>query len=151
MAVSHKPEGYNAVTPYLIVEDAGEVVDFVTSVLGGKERMRMEGANGGIGHTEVEVGDSLIMMADSAEAENNVPVTGMIHVYRPDVDAAYKAAIAAGAKSEREPVTQFYGDRVASVSDRFGNIWYLATHVEDVPPEEMAKRAAEWQAEQQKG
>ena len=151
MAVSHKPQGYNSVTPYLIVEDAGEVVDFITSVLGGKERMRMAGANGGIGHTEVEVGDSVIMLADSAEAENNITVTGMIHVYLPDVDAAYKAAIAAGAKSEREPVTQFYGDRVASVSDRFGILWYLATHVEDVPPEEMGKRAEEWQAQQQKG
>jgi PhnB protein len=151
MAVNHKPDGYNSVTPYLIVENAAEVVDFVTSVLGGKERMRMPGANGGIGHTEVEVGDSLIMMADSAEAENNVTVTGMIHVYLEDVDTAYKAAIAAGLASEREPVTQFYGDRVASVKDRFGNFWYMATHVEDVPPEEMAKRAAEWQAEQQKG
>ncbi|MGH2795926.1 MAG: VOC family protein [Actinomycetota bacterium] len=148
MAVSHKPKGYSSVTPYLIVEDAGEVVDFVTSVLGGKERMRMAGVNGGIGHTEVEVGDSLIMMADSAEAENNVTMTAMIHVYLPDVDAAYKAATAAGLKSEREPVTQFYGDRVASVSDRFGNIWYLATHVEDVPPDEMAKRAEEWAKQQ---
>ncbi|MGH2783976.1 MAG: VOC family protein [Actinomycetota bacterium] len=149
MAVSYRPQGYNDVTPYLIVENAAEVIDFVTSVLGGKERMRMAGANGGIGHTEVEVGDSLIMMADSAEAENNVTMTAMIHVYLEDVDAAYKAAIGAGLKSEREPVTQFYGDRVASVSDRFGNIWYLATHVEDVPPEEMAKRAAEWQAQQE--
>ncbi len=149
MAVKFKPDGYNTVTPYLIVENAGEVVDFLTSALGGKERMRMEGANGGIGHTEVEIGDSLIMMADAAESENNITMTAMIHLYVEDVDAAYKAAIAAGLKSEREPVTQFYGDRVAGVTDRFGNMWYLATHVEDVPPEEMATRAAEWQKSQQ--
>ena len=148
MAVSYRPDGYRDVTPYLIVENAGEVIDFITSVLGGKERMRMPGANGGVGHAEIEVGDSLIMLADSAEAENNVTVLGMIHVYLEDVDAAYKAAIAAGLSSEREPITQFYGDRVASVKDRFGIFWYLATHVEDVPPEEMAKRAAEWQAQQ---
>lgn len=149
MAVKFQPDGYNTVTPYLIVENAGEVVDFLTSVLGGKERMRMPGANGGIGHTEVEIGDSLIMMADTAESENNITMTAMIHVYLDDVDAAYKAAIAAGLTSEREPVTQFYGDRVAGVKDRFGNLWYMASHVEDVPPEEMAKRAAEW-AQQQK-
>ena len=148
MAVNHKPEGYNTITPYLIVENAGEVVDFVTSVLGGKERMRLPGPNGGIGHTEVEVGDSVIMMADSAESENNVTMTAMIHVYLEDADAAYKGALAAGLTSEREPSTQFYGDRVAAVKDRFGNVWYFATHVEDVSPEEMGKRAQEFLSSQ---
>src|SRR5688572_10893389 len=131
MAVKFQPDGYNTVTPYLIVENAGEVVDFLTSVLGGKERMRMPGTNGGIGHTVVQIGDSLIMMADTAESENKITMTAMVHVYLDNVDAAYKAAIAAGLTSEREPATQFYGDRVAGVKDRFGNLWYMASHVED--------------------
>ena len=151
MAVNFKPEGYSTVTPYLIVEDAAEVIDFVSKAFGAQERFRMAGVNGGVGHAEVQLGDSVIMLADSAEAEGNIKMPAMIHLYVEDCDAAYKAALDAGATSQQEPETKFYGDRNAGVTDRFGNIWYLSTHVEDVAPDEMEKRAAEWQAGQQKG
>ena len=150
MAVNYKPEGYHNVTPYLIVEDAAEVIDFLTKAFGAQERFRMAGVNGGVGHAEVQVGDSVIMLADSAESEGNLNMPAMIHLYVEDCDAGYQAALAAGVTSIAEPETKFYGDRNAGVKDRFGNIWYLSTHVEDVAPEEMEKRAAEWQA-QQKG
>jgi PhnB protein len=149
MAVKYRPEGYSSVTPYLIVEDGAGLIDFVKSAFDGQERFRMAGVNGGVGHAEVQIGDSVIMLADSAESENNVKFPAMIHLYVEDCDAAYKSALAAGATSQQEPVTKFYGDRNASVQDPFGNVWFLGTHVEDVPPEEMDKRAAEW-AEQQK-
>ena len=150
MAVNYKPDGYNDVTPYLIVEDASEVIDFLTKSFGAQERFRMAGVNGGVGHAEVQVGDSVVMLADSAESEGNLNMPAMIHLYVQDCDAAYQAALAAGGTSMQEPETKFYGDRNAGVKDRFGNLWYLSTHVEDVAPEEMEKRAAEWQAQQKK-
>jgi PhnB protein len=150
MTVKAKPDGYATVTPYLIVEDASEVIDFVTKSFGGQERFRMQGVNGGVGHAEIQLGDSVIMLADSAESEGNLNMPAMIHLYVDDCDGAYQAALAAGATSTQEPDTKFYGDRNAGVKDRFGNIWFLSTHVEDVPPEEMEKRAAEWAKQQKK-
>ena len=150
MAVKYKPDGYNTVTPYVIVEDAAEVIDFLAKAFGGQERFRMAGVNGGVGHAEVQLGDSVIMLADSGEAEGNIKMPAAIYLYVEDCDVAYKNALAAGAESQQEPVTKFYGDRNAGVKDRFGNIWYLSTHVEDVPPDEMERRSKEW-AEQQKG
>lgn len=148
MAVKHQPEGYHTVTPYLIVDGAADLIDFIKSAFGGQERFRMPGAHGGVGHAEVQIGDSVVMLADSGEAENNTKMPGMIHLYVEDCDATYKAALAAGAKSQQEPETKFYGDRNASVQDASGNVWFLSTHVEDVPPDEMEKRSKEWAKQQ---
>ncbi len=99
----------------------------------------MPRSDGSVSHAEVRIGDSVVMMGEPMDASKSMP--GMLYLYIPDVDAAYKRALAAGATSVREPTNEFYGDRSAGVKDAFGNIWYMATHVEDVPPEEMAKRA----------
>ena len=143
MAVKSKPDGYNTVTPYLIVDGAADLIDFMKSAFGAQERMRMPGVNGGVGHAEVQIGDSVVMLADTAESEGNLTMTAMIHLYVDDCDATYANALAAGAASRQEPETKFYGDRNAGVGDAWGNIWFLSTHVEDVPPAEMERRAAD--------
>jgi PhnB protein len=143
------PDGYPRLTPYLIVDDGAAAVDFYSSILGAKERMRMAGPDGKIGHTELELGDSLIMLADehpevgalSPKSVGGTPVS--LHVYVEDADDVFERAIAAGSTSERPVEQQFYGDRLGSFEDPFGHKWNVATHVEDVPPEEMEKRAAE--------
>jgi uncharacterized glyoxalase superfamily protein PhnB len=134
------PDGYHSVTPYLVVNGAAQLIDFMKNVMGAEERFRMDAPNG-IGHAEVQVGDSMVMLADANDMQP--PRPAMVHVYLPDADAAYQRALAAGAKSLREPADQFYGDRSAGVEDRFGNQWWFATHIEDVPPDEMERRAAE--------
>jgi len=143
------PQDYPRVTPYLIVDGAAAAIDFYTSVLGATERMRMPGPDGKLGHAEIQIGDSMIMLADEnpewgAQAPPTVggtPVT--LHTYVEDVDAVFAAALAAGAKELRPVENQFYGDRGGAFADPFGHHWHVATHVEDVPPEEMEKRAAE--------
>lgn len=142
------PEGYPRVTPYLIVERADEAIEFYRSVFGATERVRMPAPGGKVGHAELEIGDSLLMLADafpemgqrSPTAIGGSPVT--ISVYVEDVDRVYNAAIEAGATSVSPVQDQFYGDRSAQFEDPFGHRWNVATHVEDVPPEEMHKRAA---------
>jgi PhnB protein len=134
------PEGYHSVTPYLIVEGASDLIDFTKQALGAQERMRMPGPGGQIAHAEIQIGDSVVMLSDASP--ENPPTSAMIHLYVPDADSVYSRALQAGATSLREPADQFYGDRSAGVKDKFGNQWWLATHVEDVPPEEMEKRAA---------
>jgi PhnB protein len=146
MAVKPIPEGYRTVTPYLVVDGATNVLDFVKQAFGAEEKLRMDGPDGKIGHAEVQIGDSIVMMGD-AGAENPA-MPAMIHLYVDDCDATYQRALAAGAKSEREPTDQFYGDRSAGVRDSAGNLWWIATHVEDVPEEEMAKRIEEATATQ---
>lgn len=141
MPVQFKPEGYNTVTPYLVVEGAAAVIDFAVNVLGAKELLRMPGPSGTIGHAELQIGDSKVMLADAPSADKLSPA--MLHLYLEDSDAAYRRALAAGATSLREPTNEFYGDRVSAVRDTAGNQWYFATHVEDVSEEEMARRAAE--------
>jgi PhnB protein len=141
MSVEFKPAAYHTVTPYLIVDGAEGLLAFVVDVLGGTEMMRLPGPDGRLGHAEVRVGDSVLMLADvppSGEA-----TVAMLHLYVPDSDATYKRALAAGATSLREPTNEFYGDRISGVQDVFGNKWYFATHVEDVSDDEMARRAAE--------
>ena len=143
------PDGYPRLTPYLIVDDGNAAVDFYASIFGATERMRMAAPDGKIGHTELELGDSLIMLADeNAEigavgprSVGGSPVS--LHVYVEDVDDVFERAIAAGATATRPVEDQFYGDRLGSFDDPFGHKWSVATHVEDVPPEEMQKRAAE--------
>jgi PhnB protein len=143
------PDGYPQVTPYLCVDDAKAAIEFYTGVLGAKERMHMPGPDGKIGHAELELGDSLIMLADEfpemgvrgPKAVGGTPV--MISLYIEDVDAVFDAAVTAGATAVRPVENQFYGDRTGQFEDPFGHRWSVATHVEDVPPEEMEKRAAE--------
>jgi PhnB protein len=148
MAVKPIPEGYPQVIPYLTVEGAGAAIDFYLSVFGARERVRMPGPDGKVGHAELELGDSVIMLADASPDMGNrtpqslggTPVTMMVYV--DDVDAVFERAIKAGATEDRKVEDQFYGDRAGQIVDPFGHKWFIATHVEDVPPEEMAKRAA---------
>lgn len=141
------PEDYPRVTPYLIVDGAAEAIDFYTKVLGATERMRMGGPEGKIGHAELDLGNSVIMLADEhpdmgavgPKTVGGTPVT--IHTYVEDVDDVFERAIGAGAKELRGVEDQFYGDRSGQIEDPFGHRWSLSTHIEDVPPDEMAKRA----------
>jgi PhnB protein len=143
------PEGYPRVTPYLAVAGAGDAIDFYTEVFGATERMRMPAPGGKVGHAELEIGDSLIMLADEfpdighrgPKALGGSPVT--ISIYVEDVDGVFTRALEKGATELRPVETQFYGDRTGQLEDPFGHRWSVATHVEDVPPDEMEKRAAE--------
>jgi PhnB protein len=146
--VQARPDGYPVVTPYLIVRDAAAAIMFYQRVFGARERMRMPAPGGRVGHAELEFGESLIMLADEAPEHHAVaPGDGdarsvSIHVYVPDSDAVMREAERAGA-SVREPVTdKFYGDRSGSFLDPFGHVWHVATHVEDVPEDEMHRRIA---------
>ena len=140
------PDGYHSVQPYLIIKNAAAAIDFYKRAFGAKERLRME-KDGRVGHAEIEIGDSCVMLADehpeigahSPEHYGGSPVSLMVYVT--DCDAVYKQALAAGAKSDREPADQFYGDRMAGVLDPFGYKWYLGTHIKDVSPEEMEQHA----------
>jgi PhnB protein len=143
------PDGYPQVTPYLILDGADAAIDFYTNVLGATERMRMPAPDGRIGHAELELGDSIIMLADEhpemgirgPKAIGGSPVT--LSVYVEDVDGVFERAVKEGATATREPENQFYGDRTGQFEDPFGHRWSVATHVEDVPADEMTKRAAE--------
>jgi len=140
MAVKPIPDGYHTVTPYLIVKGAAQLIDFLKEAFGAQETFRMPGG-GGIMHAELRIGDSAVMMSD-AMAEFG-PMPTMIHLYVEDVDAVYKRALQAGATPVQELKDQFYGDRAGGVRDAFGNLWYIATHVEDVPFEELQRRQQE--------
>ena len=139
MAAKPIPEGYRSVTPYMICPGASKVIDFVRETFGAEELFRMPGPNGTIAHAEFRIGDCIIMISDGGEMYP--PMPSSLYVYVDNVDETYKKAIRAGGTSLKEPADQFYGDRSASVKDFAGNIWGIATHVEDVPPEEMEKRA----------
>jgi PhnB protein len=142
------PDGYSSVTPYIIVAGAAKAIEFYKSVFGATERMRLGGPDGKIGHAELEIGDSLIMLADEhpemgALAPPTVGGTPVgLHVYVADVDAVAAKAVAAGATLKRPVENQFYGDRLGSLIDPFGHLWHISTHVEDVSPDEIARRAA---------
>ena len=148
MAVKPIPDGYHSVTPYLILDNAMGALEFYKKAFGAVEEVRMPAPGGRIGHAEIRIGDSVIMLADespgmgarSARTLGGSPISLLVYV--DDVDARVAQAVAAGAKLVRPVANQFYGDRTGGVDDPFGYHWYLATHVEDVPPEEMKKRAA---------
>jgi PhnB protein len=146
------PDGYPNVTPYLIVDGASSAIDFYSSVLGAKERMRLAGPDGKLGHAELELGDSVIMLADeNPEMDARGPRTiggspVSLLVYVENADSVFERAIQAGAKSVQPVEDRFYGDRVGGFEDPFGHRWNVATHVEDVSPEEMSRRAAEMMA-----
>lgn len=141
MAVKPIPDGYHSVTPYLLVPDVDGMIDFLKRVFDAEERSRAVDSEGNVMHSEVLLGDSIVMMASSNE--QNPPTRSMLHIYLEDVDDAYQRALDAGATSLREPRDEFYGDRSGGVQDVFGNQWWLATHVEDVSEEEMERRMAE--------
>jgi uncharacterized glyoxalase superfamily protein PhnB len=137
------PAGYATVTPYLCVADADKLIEFLKQAFDAQLLFKMDGPGGRIMHAEMTIGDSRIMLAQPAPGQET---HAMIHLYLPDTDAVYARALAAGATSVREPADQFYGDRSAGVRDPFGNQWYIATHIEDVSPEEMDRRMAKMKA-----
>jgi PhnB protein len=151
------PKGYHAVTPYLSVQGAADAIAFYKKAFGAKEVMRMPGPGGTIGHAEIQVGDSRIMLADefpemnfrSPRAIGGTSVT--IHLYVQDADKVAKKAVASGAKVLRPVADQFYGDRSGSLEDPFGHVWHIATHMEDIPMKELKKRAAAMAASAEKG
>jgi PhnB protein len=138
MAVKAIPEGYHSVTPILVVKNAPALIDFLKQAFDGKEKYRMKDPNGNIMHAEVTVGDSAIMLSEATEERGPVP-TG-IYLYVDDADSSYRKAIKAGAVSVMPLEDQFWGDRSGCVKDPTGNNWWIATHVEDVSPEEMNSR-----------
>jgi PhnB protein len=141
MAVKPIPDGYNTYTPYYVVEGAAEFLDFLKKAFGAEETVRMPAPGGRIGHAEVRIGTSMLMLADASLPEHPVrQFNGMLYVN--DADAVFKTAVAAGARSERQPENMFYGDRMGGVVDKWGNHWWIGTHVEDVSPEEMKRRMA---------
>jgi len=146
------PDGYPRLSPYICVDGATRAIEFYASVLGAKERMRMPSPGGKVGHAELEIGDSVLMLADEhpemgfvgPKRIGGTPV--LLSVYVENVDDVFARALKAGAKSIRDVANQFYGDRSGQFEDPFGHHWNVATHVEDVSSEEMAKRAAKFTA-----
>jgi len=145
MAVNPIPEGYHAVTPYLIARQAREVLEFMKRAFNAQERFTMDNDDGTLGHAEVQIGDSVVMLAD-ANAQWPA-MSSAIHLYVEDCDAIYRRALEAGGTSVQEVANQFYGDRSGGVRDPAGNLWWISTHVEDVPDDEMERRAAEFRAQ----
>jgi uncharacterized glyoxalase superfamily protein PhnB len=140
MAVKPIPEGWPRVTPVFNVNGAAQLIEFMKKAFGFEERMRMPAPGGAIGHAELQLGESIVMVNDALR-EPAMP--GSVFLYVEDADARYRAALAAGATSLQEPTDMFWGDRFARVRDPAGNLWGIATHQEDVSEEEMGRRAAE--------
>lgn len=156
MPVKPVPDGYHSVTPYLIISGAAAALEFYKKSFGATELLRMDAPGGKIAHAEIKIGDSPIMLADehpdmgyrSPQAIGGTPVSIMIYVE--DVDAVFNRTVAAGAKVRQPVKDQFYGDRSGTVEDPFGHVWTIATHKEDLTPEEIGKRAQEWMKQQGK-
>jgi len=141
------PQGYATATPYLIVKGAAEAIEFYKHAFNATEQFRMADPSGGVAHAEIKIGNSVIMLADEhpemgyrgPRALGGSSVSIMLYV--DDVDAVFARAVKAGAKSQRAVANQFYGDRSGTLEDPFGHVWTVSTHVEDIPPEEMKRRA----------
>jgi PhnB protein len=142
------PDGYHAVTPYLVVRGAERLINFLKYAFDAKEIERMTMPDGGIGHAEVRIDDSVIMMGDARE-ETWKAMPSSIYLYVTNCDTVYKRALEAGATSLMEPKDQFYGDRSGGVKDPVGNHWFIATHKEDLSKDELDKRAKEYVKQQQ--
>jgi PhnB protein len=149
MTVKPIPDGFHAITPYLIIKGAAKAIDYYKQVFGAIEIMRMPDPSGKVGHAELKIGDSPFMLADEhpemgylgPEARGGTPVSLMLYV--PDVDATFNRAVTAGAKVVKALEDQFYGDRNGTITDPFGHVWTLSTHKEDVSMEEMKRRMSE--------
>src|ERR1700722_4343681 len=132
------PDGYHTVTPYLVASNVARLIVFMEKAFDAKVIERLTGPDGKVAHAEISIGDSRIMIGGARPGQPAVPC--MLYLYVTDTDALYKSALEAGATSIMAPANQFYGDRNAGVKDAEGNQWYIATHVEDVAPEELQKR-----------
>src|SRR6476659_9674354 len=140
MAVQPIPDGYHTVTPYLVVPDVAAELAFLERAFGAEVTFKMEGPDGSVSHAEARIGSSMVMLGRASEKWTPMPC--MLYLYVEDTDAAYARAVEAGGESIMEPADQFYGDRNGGVKDAYGNQWWIGTHVEDLTPEEMARRAA---------
>ena len=149
MATQPIPEGYHTLIPYLTFDNAAEAIDFYKDAFGATERMRMEAPDGKIGHAELGIGDSILMVSDAFPGSTSRPpselggTTAGAFMYVEDVDAVVKRAVEGGSTITMEVADQFWGDRFGSITDPFGHSWSIATHVEDVSPEQIAERAKE--------
>jgi PhnB protein len=147
MATKPIPDGYRTATPYLIIKGAADAIEFYKRAFGATELLRMADPQGRVGHAEIKIGDSVIMLADEHPAMGYRGPRSLggssvsILLYLEDVDGVFERAVKAGAKAQRPVADQFYGDRSGTLEDPFGHVWTVATHVEDVPPEEMQRRA----------
>ena len=147
--IPHIPDGYNTITPYLVINGAAQAIEYYKKVFGATVAVRMDAPNGAVGHAELKIGDSIIMLADE-NPQNTTPghsgartIGGSpisLYVYLPDVDKVVEHAVAEGAKVLKPVQDQFYGDRSGFIQDPFGHFWGIATHIEDVSPEEMTRR-----------
>lgn len=141
------PDGYRTATPYLIVKGAADAIEFYKRAFGATEPLRMADPQGRVGHAEIKIGDSVIMLADEHPSMGYRSPRSLggssvsILLYLEDVDGVFERAVKAGAKAQRPVMDQFYGDRSGTLEDPFGHVWTIATHVEDVEPEEMKRRA----------
>ena len=148
MAVSPVPQGYRSLTPYLIIDGADRALSWYAEAFGAREVMRLAAPEGRIGHAEIEIGNSRIMLADEAPAHNakgpnafgGSPVS--LHLYVADVDTVVAKAVSIGAEVKSQPEDKFYGDRLATLTDPFGHTWHVSTHIEDVPHDEIERRMA---------
>ncbi len=153
MAVNYIPDGYHTVTAYLMVDDAAKALDFYREAFGAEELYRLPMGDK-IGHAEIMIGDTHLMLADefpdmdALGPNKRGGATASFLIYVPDADTAYDRAVKAGAKADRPLKNEFWGDRIGTVIDPFGHKWSLATHLEEVAPEEMQKRMAEWSKQQ---
>jgi len=146
MATQPIPEGYSTISPYLAVDDAAEAIAYYKKAFGAEETVRMEAPDGKIGHAELKIGDSHVMLSDPFPQASTTPpkelggTSASIFMYVEDVDAVVQQAVGAGATVRMEVEDQFWGDRFGSITDPFGHIWSIATHVEDLTPEEIEER-----------
>lgn len=138
MSVKPVPDGYHTITPYLIVEAPDKLIDFIEKAFNGQVLFKMQDEAGRINHAEMKIGDSILMLAGASDEWK--PTKTLLHLYVEDIDATYEKALETGAVSVKEPKNEFYGDRIASVKDPFGNFWGIATHIEDVSEDEIKKR-----------
>ena len=146
MAVNAIPDGYYSLTPYLVISGAAKAIEFYKKVFGAIETVRMPGPGGRVMHAEVKIGNSMLMLSDENPERGHMSpttrggTTSSVMLYTDDVDATFKKAVAAGAKADQPPTDMFWGDRMANITDPYGHQWAIATHKEDVSPEEMEKR-----------
>lgn len=140
------PDGYYSLTPYIVIKGAAEALEYYKAVFGATEVLRMPGPGGRIMHAEVKIGNSILMLADenpergAFSPSTTGQATSSIMFYTDDVDATFARAVSAGAKADQPPTDMFWGDRMANITDPFGHMWGIATHKEDVSPEEMQRR-----------